>query len=68
MLRVKGFAAVQGKPMRLVIQAAGPRMEHYFGEAWKDGEARETRLVAIFEAGLEAERLQAAFAGTAFAG
>lgn len=67
-LRVKGFAAVEGKPMRLVIQAAGPRMEHYFGAAWKDGEARETRLVAIFEAGLDEKRLHAAFAGTAFAG
>ena len=29
-LRLKGFAAVAGKPMRLTLQAVGPRVEHYY--------------------------------------
>ena len=29
-LRVKGFAEVAGKPMRLVVQAVGPRVSHHF--------------------------------------
>ena len=29
-LRVKGMVAVAGKPARLVIQAVGPRIQHYF--------------------------------------
>ncbi len=51
-LRLKGFAAVAGKPMRLVIQAVGPRIEHYFDRAWTAGETRNTQLVVIGEKGL----------------
>ena len=29
-LRVKGFAAVSGKPMRLVVQGVGTRLQHYY--------------------------------------
>lgn len=50
-LRLKGFAAVTGKPMRLTLQAVGPRVDTYF-----DGPLagpRETRLVVIGEAGLD---------------
>ena len=46
-LRLKGFAAVKGKPMRLVIQAAGSRIDTYFDRAWKKGEPRGSRLVVI---------------------
>lgn len=46
-LRVKGFAAIPGKPMRLVIQGVGPRFEHYYNRYWGAEEARETRLVFI---------------------
>ncbi|MGV3551993.1 cobalamin biosynthesis protein CobW [Rhizobium sp.] len=46
-LRLKGFAEVKGKPMRLVIQAVGSRIDTYFDRAWKPGEARGTRLVVI---------------------
>lgn len=46
-LRLKGFCAVPGKPMRLVVQAVGQRIESYFDRAWKDGEARSSRLVVI---------------------
>ena len=52
-LRLKGFAAVSGKPMRLAIQAVGPRVDHYFDRPLAPGEARETRLVVIGEAGLD---------------
>ncbi|MCX8279472.1 cobalamin biosynthesis protein CobW [Phyllobacterium sp. 0TCS1.6C] len=46
-LRLKGFVDVPGKPMRLVIQAVGRRIEHYFDRSWNPGEARETKLVVI---------------------
>lgn len=46
-LRLKGFAEVKGKPMRLVIQAVGSRIDTYFDRAWQPGETRSTRLVVI---------------------
>ncbi|APO75174.1 cobalamin biosynthesis protein CobW [Rhizobium etli 8C-3] len=46
-LRLKGFADVQGKPMRLQVQAVGSRIDQYFDRAWVPGEARGTRLVVI---------------------
>lgn len=52
-LRLKGFADVEGRDMRLVVQAVGPRVESYFDRPWEDGEARQTRLVVIGEAGLD---------------
>jgi cobalamin biosynthesis protein CobW len=58
-LRVKGFGAVAGKPLRLVVQGVGPRLESHFDRAFLPGEARETRLVVIGEAGLD----QAAISG-----
>ncbi len=46
-LRVKGFADVPGKPMRLLIQGVGTRIDQYFDRPWAAGEARRTRLVVI---------------------
>lgn len=46
-LRVKGFAAVAGKPMRLLVQGVGPRVSHHFDRAWSAGEARRGALVVI---------------------
>ena len=46
-LRVKGFAAIPGKPMRLLIQGVGTRFDKHFDRAWANGEARTTRLVLI---------------------
>ncbi|KXF76921.1 cobalamin biosynthesis protein CobW [Paramesorhizobium deserti] len=46
-LRLKGFVDVPGKPMRLVVQAVGTRIEHYFDRAWGAGEERTSRLVVI---------------------
>ena len=39
-LRLKGFVAVRGKPMRLVLQGVGDRIQHYFDRAWRSDEAR----------------------------
>ena len=52
-LRIKGFAAVTGRPMRLAVQAVGPRVEQYFDRPYRFGEERTTRLVVIGMAGLD---------------
>ena len=52
-LRVKGFAYVPGKDMRLLIQAVGERIQHYYDRDWRDGEERRTRLVVIGHKGLD---------------
>ncbi|MDF0602959.1 cobalamin biosynthesis protein CobW [Psychromarinibacter sp. C21-152] len=52
-LRLKGFAAVAGKPMRLTLQAVGPRVDTYFDRPLAAEEPRETRLVVIGQAGLD---------------
>jgi cobalamin biosynthesis protein CobW len=62
-LRVKGFLAIAGKPMRLVLQGVGDRIQHYFDRAWRPSEAREGRLVVIGERGLDPSRVAAALAG-----
>jgi len=58
-LRLKGFAAVTGKPMRLTIQAVGPRVDSYFDRPF-GRDARETRLVVIGQAGLDRAAIAAA--------
>ncbi|MES2533791.1 MAG: cobalamin biosynthesis protein CobW [Pseudomonadota bacterium] len=47
--RIKGFVAVPGKPMRLLVQGVGRRFDAHFDRRWKDGEAQVTRLVFIGE-------------------
>jgi cobalamin biosynthesis protein CobW len=61
-LRLKGFAAVAGKPMRLTVQAVGPRVDSYFDRPFAGGEPRETRLVVIGQAGLDRTAIEAALA------
>ncbi|MGE8439249.1 MAG: cobalamin biosynthesis protein CobW [Pseudomonas palmensis] len=46
-LRVKGFAAIPGKPMRLLVQGVGTRFDKHFDRAWRSDEPRTTRLVLI---------------------
>jgi cobalamin biosynthesis protein CobW len=62
-LRIKGFAAIPGKPMRLLLQGVGQRFDKHFDRAWQADEARITRLIVIGQqldrAAIEAE-LQAA--------
>jgi cobalamin biosynthesis protein CobW len=48
-LRVKGYVAVTGKPMRALVQAVGARVRHQFDRPWKPGEMRATHLVVIAE-------------------
>lgn len=60
-LRLKGFVAVAGKPMRLTLQAVGPRVDTHFDRPFGT-EARETRLVVIGEAGLDRAAIEAALA------
>ena len=60
-IRVKGFAAVAGRPMRLVVQGVGDRFQSYYDRDWNGGEARTTRLVFIGEAGLDRGAVAAAF-------
>lgn len=56
-LRIKGFIDVTGKPMRLQVQAVGPRVNHYFDRAWAAGEKRESRLVIIGEKGINRDKI-----------
>jgi cobalamin biosynthesis protein CobW len=63
-LRIKGFLAVAGKEMRLVLQAVGGRLQHYYDRAWAPGEARASRLVVIGLKGLDRAAIAAAIAGT----
>ncbi|PJK31134.1 cobalamin biosynthesis protein CobW [Minwuia thermotolerans] len=58
-LRLKGFASVAGKPMRLVVQAVGPRIDSYFDRPWRAGEPRGTRLVVIGETGFDRAAIEA---------
>jgi cobalamin biosynthesis protein CobW len=52
-LRIKGFAAVPGKPMRLLVQAVGPRVAHHYDRPWGAGETRAGALVVIGLKGLD---------------
>jgi cobalamin biosynthesis protein CobW len=52
-LRVKGFAAVEGRPMRLLVQAVGSRVTHHYDRAWRPDEPRSTRLVVIGLKGID---------------
>jgi cobalamin biosynthesis protein CobW len=62
-LRVKGFAEVKDKPMRLLLQGVGARIQHQFDRPWKPGEERCGRLVVIGEQGLDAEAIRRMIGG-----
>ena len=49
-LRAKGYLAVQGKPMRLLLQSVGERVRHQFDRPW-GSEPRQSKLVVIGEQG-----------------
>jgi cobalamin biosynthesis protein CobW len=52
-LRIKGFAAVRNKPMRLLVQAVGARVTTHYDRPWAASEQRGTRLVVIGLKGLD---------------
>ncbi len=56
-LRLKGFVAIEGKPMRLVVQAVGNRIDHYFDREWHASETPNSRLVVIGLEGLAQEKI-----------
>jgi cobalamin biosynthesis protein CobW len=58
-LRAKGFAEIEGKPMRAVIQGVGTRVQGHFDKAWEQGAPRKGQLVVIGLKGLP----EAAIAG-----
>ena len=61
--RIKGFVAVTGRDMRLVLQGVGARFQHYYDRDWRPGEARRSRLVVIGASGLDRARITAAMVG-----
>ncbi len=59
-LRIKGFAAIEGRDMRLAVQGVGSRFRTEFDRAWTDSEHRATRLVVIGRTGLDRAAISAA--------
>lgn len=62
-LRIKGFCAVEGKPMRLVVQGVGRRISHHFDRPWTASERRDGTLVVIGLKGFDQGAVAAALAG-----
>jgi cobalamin biosynthesis protein CobW len=62
-LRVKGFAAVAGKPMRLLVQAVGARVTHQYDRPWAATDLRQGRLVVIGLKGLDRDGVTRALLG-----
>ncbi|WP_341647004.1 cobalamin biosynthesis protein CobW [Thauera sp. SDU_THAU2] len=64
--RVKGFVALPGKPMRLVVHGVGRRFDSYFDRRWLADETPRTHLVLIGE-DLDANTLRDALNAAAIA-
>jgi len=62
-LRIKGFAAVPGKPMRLQVQAVGPRVAHHYDRPWTASEPRAGALVVIGLKGIDRAAITQALTG-----
>ena len=62
-LRVKGFAAVAGKPLRLLVQAVGARVTHHYDRPWGAAQARQGRLVVIGLKGIDRAAITRALSG-----
>ena len=58
-LRMKGFVDIAGKPMRLLVQGVGARIQHQFDREWPSGEPRRGRLVVIGEKGFDKDAIRA---------
>jgi cobalamin biosynthesis protein CobW len=57
--RIKGFVNVPNKPMRMVLQGVGDRLETSYDRMWASDETRQTRLVFIGQ-GLERSTIESA--------
>jgi len=60
---MKGFAAVAGSPMRLLVQAVGSRVSHHYDRPWSASEPRDGRLVVIGQKGLDRAGIAQALTG-----
>lgn len=66
-LRAKGYIAIAGKPMRLLVQAVGERVRHQFDKPW-GVRSRRSRLVLIGErADIDAPEIRRALETSGFA-
>ena len=54
-LRVKGYVAVTGKPMRMLVQAVGERVRSQYDRPW-GADPRTSRLVVIASSSLLEQR------------
>lgn len=52
-LRAKGYVAITGKPMRLLVQGVGTRVRAQFDRPWRTDEERLSRIVVIGERGFD---------------
>ena len=62
-LRMKGFVDIDGKPMRLLVQGVGARIQHHYDRKWAAGQPRRGRLVVIGESGFDKDAIRALIAG-----
>ncbi|MEQ8651104.1 MAG: cobalamin biosynthesis protein CobW [Kiloniellales bacterium] len=62
-LRVKGFLAITGKPMRLLLHGVGARFRHHYDRPWSADETRDSRLVIIGRSDMDKSAITAALAG-----
>ena len=53
LLRIKGFIHVTQKPMRLLVQGVGARLDSYYDRPWKLEEVKRSQLVIIGLKGLD---------------
>jgi cobalamin biosynthesis protein CobW len=61
--RMKGFAAVAGKPMRLLVQSVGTRVSHQYDRPWTASDSRQGCLVVIGLKGLDRTEVTRALLG-----
>ena len=62
-LRMKGFVEIEGKPMRLLVQGVGARIQHQFDRKWPSDAPRRGRLVVIGETGFDKDAIRALIQG-----
>ena len=62
-LRVKGFLAIAGKPMRLLLHGVGQRFRHHYDRPWSPSETRASHLVIIGRSDMDKAAITAALAG-----
>jgi cobalamin biosynthesis protein CobW len=61
-LRMKGYAVVRGRAMRLAIQGVGARFRQHYDRAWTADETPAGHLVVIGQSGMDRAAIAAAIA------